>query len=394
VKANTIILGVGLVTVSTFRGWAEEKFEANSDTAPVVAVARVSRENLEKTITLSAEFKPYQQIDVHSKVSGFVKEMKVDVGDHVKIGDTIAILEIPELKEDLKKAAAATRGAEEDVKRAKAKFEETHLAGTRLEEVAKQQPNLVAEQDIDAAKSLDLEAEAVFESAKQHVEECQANEKKIQTMLEYGVITAPFDGVITKRYADTGALIQAGTTSNTQAMPVVSLAQDNQLRLIFPVPEKAVSAIRTGQAVRIEVPATGAVFTGAISRYARQVDRATRSMQTEVDVENTGEKLTAGMYATVILPTDQKKSVLAVPVQSLSPGTDPTVYVLNKKNQIEERHVVVGMETPQKVEILRGLEENDLVFIGNRSQARLGQQVIPKIVEIVGMKMPGDNGNG
>jgi RND family efflux transporter MFP subunit len=350
--------------------------EVSTRSAPVVAVAKVGRTKLARTLTLSAELEPFQQILVHAKVAGFLKSIRVDVGDHVSAGDTLALLEIPEASDDLKRASAGTQAAHEEVKRAQAHYDEVHLASQRLLEVARRRPDLVAQQDLDTASAKDRDSEAALASAREHAEESQANESRMLTMLGYGTITAPFAGVVTKRYADTGALIQAGTSSNTQAMPVVSLAQDDRLRLRFPIPESAVPFIHTGTPVEVAVSAGQRSFTGTVARYSGQVDRATRTMLAEVDVPNPGSSLTPGMYASATVTLEERANVPSVPVQALAGGT---ALVVAGDGRLQERKVRTGLETPERVEVVEGLHEGDLVVVGGRSQLRSGDRVVPKL---------------
>ncbi len=341
-----------------------------------VAVARVSRADLARTLTLSAEFRPFQDVAVHAKVAGYVRVIRVDVGDHVRRGETIATLEIPELADDLRKAAAATQAAREALKRAQARHDELHLVDQRLQQVAKQRPNLVAQQDLDSAHDQDAAGEASLAAAKNNVEESEANENRVKTMISYGLITAPFDGVVTRRFADTGALIQAGTASNTQAMPVVNLAEDRLLRLSFPVPESAVPFVDDGTPVEVEVLAVHRKIAGKVARHSGQVDRATRTMETEVDVPNQDLSLTPGMYATVTLTLERRNGTLAVPVRAVSEGT---ALAVGAGGALEQRKLRIGLETPDRVEVLAGLKEGELVVIGGRSLLRVGDRVTPKL---------------
>lgn len=398
ISITTGVVGLGL---GAFLIWhwlhgddAKRAIAEKSVKSPKVAVAKVQREDLSQSLTLSAEFRPYQEVNVHAKVSGYVQSIVVDVGDHVKAGDTIATLEIPELNDDLKKASASTKAAKEEVKRAQAKYDEVHSASQRLIQVAKEQPNLIAEQDVDTARSQDQAAAAALSAAQLQVAESEANENRMVTMTGYAVITAPFDGVITHRYADTGALVQAGTTSNTQAMPVVSIIQDNLLRLIFPVPESAVSCIQNGTPVEVTVLSSGESFRGKVTRFAAKVDRATRTMETEVDVPNADLRLTPGMIASVSIATQERKNVLSIPVESLSSGKQSTVLVINKEGTLEEKVVKTGMETPESIEVLSGLNEDDLVVVGARGQLRPGEHVTPEMMKLAQTKRRSGGTNG
>lgn len=373
------------------------KVEAFSNKAITVAVSKSSRENLSKTLAISAEFRPYQEVEVHAKVAGYVKTIYVDVGDRVSSGQLLASLEIPEFKDDLEQAAASNKRFEEEVKRAnseleraKAAHEEAHLTYTRLLAVNEAKPNLVAQQEIDQATGRDRIAEAQISTAKaalsvaeQQLEVSKASEGKVKTLNTYSQITAPFSGVVTKRFADTGSMIQAGTASNTQAMPLVRISEISRLRLILPVPESIVPKIHIGASVEVKVQSLGKSFQGTISRFANKIDSSTRTMETEVDVANHDFVLTPGMYASAVLTIDQKNNVVTAPLQAIANlENKPTVLIVNQEKNIEERPVTLGMETDTKVEVLSGLSEGEMVVIGNRSQYKPGQKVEPKLIEM------------
>jgi RND family efflux transporter MFP subunit len=369
----------------------------DSIAAPTVAAAKVLRTDLTRALAVTAEFRPYQVIDVHAKVSGYVKRIYVDVGDRVKEGQLIAVLEIPELQDDVQTAEASVSKSQEEIRRAQADLERAqsahvveHLASSRLVDVSKTRPGLVAQQEVDDAVGRDRVAEAQVATAKatlstadQQLRVAQADRERVRTLFAYAQIKAPFAGVITKRYADTGSMIQTGISSQTQSMPLVTLAQENLLRLVIPVPESAVSRIRLGSQVEVSVSTLGEKFEGKVARFADQVDMATRTMHTEVDVPNPKGELVPGMYASASLVLNNERSALAVPVQALTRAEDRiTVLLIDKHNKLEERPVKIGVEAPDQVEILSGLEEGDLVVIGNRSQLQPGMAVQPKVISI------------
>jgi multidrug resistance efflux pump len=160
-----------------------------------------------------------------------------------------------------------------------------HLSYTRLAEVSKQRAGLVAQQEIDDAHSKDLVAEAQVSAAKSNLaaaeEQVHVNSaelQKIKTLFDYTHVTAPFAGVVTKRYADTGSMLQAGTSSNTQALPLVRLSENRLLRLVLPVPESAVPTVHIGQNVDVRVPTLSRTFSGRVARFAEKVSSATRTM--------------------------------------------------------------------------------------------------------------------
>jgi RND family efflux transporter MFP subunit len=365
------------------------------DSTLVVPVAKAARTDLSGNIVLSAEFEPFQEVDVMAKVSGYVKEIPVDIGSRVQEGQLLATLEIPEMADDAAKAAANVRAAASDiaalndeVRRVSAAHDMSHLSYARIDGVAKKEKGLVPQQDVDEAHSRDLVAEAQIAeansrlaAAEQKLHVAQADESRLKTIFKYTSISAPFAGVVTKRYANVGALIQAGTASQSQAMPLVRLSQNSVLRLVLPVPESAVSRIHLGQTLDVRVSALGKTIPGRVARAAGTLQMATRTMDTQVDVANPSLTLIPGMYAEVTLNLDDRRNILAVPIDAIEgSGTDAHVFAVRDK-AIRILPVTVGIETAQKAEILTGLDEGDQVIIGRHAGLKAGQAVTPKLEE-------------
>src|SRR5262249_9498989 len=300
---------------------------------------------------------------------------------------------------DIKQDEAAVKRATEEINRAQADLERTrsahevaHLASTRLAGVLKARPNLVAQQDIDEATGRDRVAEAqvstaqaALAAAKEQLEIAKAAQGKTQALFDYSRITAPFAGVITHRYADTGAMIQAGTSSQTQAMPIVRLSQNDRLRLVIPVPESAVPRIHVGNDVAVSVQSLHKTVTGKIARFSDRLDTETRTMHVEVDVLNPKLDLVPGMYADATLVLDASKDALVAPVQAID-RTENGARVLvvsgdgESPGTIEERRVALGLEADDRIEVTRGLNAGDLVVVGSRAQLKPGAVVMPKMV--------------
>jgi len=399
-KLWIVLAGVGLAGVLAW--WigktpGKVNGEAGAEQAGAVpaAVARVQRGALQNSLRIAGEFKPFQDVDLHAKVAGYIRTMYVDVGDHVKEGQVIAVLEIPELAAELAGADASVRRwheeirrAQGDVQRAESAHAAAHAACERLEEAAATRPGIVAQQEIDDAHAKDLEGEAqvasvraALSSAQQQLEMAQANQKQYGALANYSRMVAPFAGVITTRYADTGALIAAGTASSAQSMSVVHLAQISKLRLVLPIPESMAGQIRVGNSVKVHVQALNQDIEGKVSRFANSLDLQTRTMETEIDFDNRDGKLIPGMYAETALTLAANKSALLVPLEAVAQnGSDATVLAVNADNVIEEKQVKLGMQGTTRVEVLSGLNENDRVIIGNRSQFRSGEKVAPKEV--------------
>ncbi|MBI4908773.1 MAG: efflux RND transporter periplasmic adaptor subunit [Acidobacteria bacterium] len=365
-------------------------------TPPVVAAAKAEISDLRRSIILTAEFRPFQEVNVMAKVTGYIKKLHVDVGDRIQPGQMIAELEIPEMLDDQARADAAIKRTQAEVERSRDELRRTesaheiaHISYKRLADVLKARPGLVAQQEVDNAQNRDHVAEAQIASSKsalavaeEQVRVSQAERVKLNTLYAYSKVLAPFAGVVTKRYSDTGAMILAGSASAT---PVVQLCQNNVLRLIFPVPESAVSRIRLGTTVQVRVPTLDRSFPGRVARYADKVDRATRTMDTEVDVPNPNLVLIPGMYAEVSLGVDERKGVVVVPLQSLGGSEDaPNVMVVKGDGRLELRTVETGLQDSSRSEIVSGLEAGEVVVNGSRGRLNAGQTVQPKIISLEG----------
>jgi len=379
-----------------------EKAHADNAAAPVegvsVGVVEVGRMPLDRTLRLSSELVPFQQIDIYAKESGFIKELPVDYGSRVKKGDLIATLEIPELEAQLKQDDAAIKNAanmvthaEKQLDRVVAQHQVAHLEYTRLSTVAKQRPGLVAQQEVDDKQGLDLASEAqievtkaTLESAQSELQQAQARRVHDQTLFDYSKITAPFAGVVTQRYANFGTLVQAATGSAVQALPIVQLSEDDKYRLVIPVPESYVHFIRIGDLVSVSVPSLNRTFPGRVSRTSVDVKEDTRTMHTEVDVLNPDHVLYPGLYVDATLTLERKSDAVAIPLQALNRSGDRTsVFVVNSSNIIESRPVTLGVQTADHVEVTSGLHEGEKIVVSDRSGLKAGQTVRPQAIELM-----------
>lgn len=413
-QTTKIILGISAAVVAlAICMWVSHSRTAADDAAhdettasePVAAVVRAEQHPLGVPLALAGAFKPFQDVDVHAKVAGYIKAIYVDVGSHVKEGQTLAVLEVPELKAELSGSEASVRRAQQeihkaqgDVERAKSTHSAAHAMYERLKQASEQKPGLVAQQEIDNAQAKDLEAEAsissaeaAYSAAEQALEVTQANQKQFTALADYTRITAPFAGVVTARYQDTGSLVPAGTTSGSQTMPVVRIAQVSVLRLVLPIPESIAGTIRLGDLVKVHVQALNQDFVGKVSRFADSLDPQTRTMETEIDFDNKDGRLLPGMYVEATLAQAAKKDVLTVPLESVqADGTAGTVLLVNADNVLEERKVRLGLQGSMRVEVLSGLQEGDRVLVGSLNQFRAGMKVKPKEIDA---SQPGQAGS-
>jgi RND family efflux transporter MFP subunit len=360
---------------------------------PSARVAAAQRGDIAHVLALAGQFQPYQVVDVHPKVSGYMKKINVDIGDIVHQGETLAVLEVPELKAqveqtsfELKQSQQEITRAQNEINSAEALHAALHAESERLAQAAATRPGLIAQQELDDAQAKDLSSQAQVDAAKaamaaaqQHAEAARADNERVQALENYTNVVAPIAGVVIWRYADTGALIQGGTSSNNATLPIVRLSQSTLLRLRVPVPEDDVDSVHEGDRLDVRVDAIGRSFTGKVVRFTRSVNFETRTMETEVDVDNKDLSITPGMYANTMLQLKTARDVVTIPVEAvvLDAHQQPTVFVLDGDNRVRIRAVALGLEGSKLAEIRTGIRAGDRVLIGGQEKYQDGEQVNP-----------------
>jgi RND family efflux transporter MFP subunit len=321
---------------------------------PTVAVMRVVRRDLSRTIDLTSELDPYEVVKLYAKQAGYLRDIDVDYGSRVSAGETLATLELPEQEEDLAKSSAAYDLAKADY--------------DRVARVDREDPGLIAQADVDKARADYLMA--------------QDQRDRAGIVEGYSVIAAPFDGVVTKRYVDPGALIQQGT-SGSSAMPIVEVADTYRLRLVVETPESIVPLISVGMPVTVKIAATGETIPDRVARFSYDLHQDTRTMHTEIDVENPDLHIKPGMYASATFVLASRPNVLAIPTQAVVNDGSPSVWIVDAADTLQKRDVTLGLQTPNYVEVKSGLSAGDRVFVGDRTVYTLGTKVEPKLVSSV-----------
>jgi len=336
--------------------------DAPQAAAPLtVAAVAPKRGDVVRSITLPGDLVGFYEAALHAKVSGYLKSISVDKGDAVTQGQVLAEIEVPELQQKLK--------------RARANLEIRRLTRERLEHVWNTDKRLVAREDVDIAESK-------FEQAQADVEELEA-------LVNYTHIVAPFDGVVTGRFVDPGALIQASGGDGKsvsegsahvkgEAMPVVSVADISTLRVYVYLPETEASDIHVG------IPATltlkefpGRTFTGSVARFTKSLDLSTRTMLTEVDLDNPRQELYPGMYADVQLELARHHNALQLPTTAIGnteAGGHSFAYVV-RDNRLVKVPLTLGISNEGWVEVSAGLLGNERVVKNLNPSLRDGEPV-------------------
>lgn len=313
-----------------------------------VELVRPTQGNINRWITLPGDVHALQEATLYAKVAGYLKSIRVDKGDAVKSGDLLAEIEAPELIADLARYRAETEVA-------RAEYE-------RSQQAVLQAPDLVVPVELDRAKGK-------FEVAK-------ANLTRIETLLAFAKITAPFPGVVTKRFVDLGAFIPAATSgSAAQTAAILTLMNFNSVRIQVAVPESEASRVAKGQPVRIAVEAMpGSTFEGAITRFAYALDESSKTMLAEIELPNPKHELRPGMYASVRIGIERHDRVSLIPIAALvMEKTNAFVFTV-QGNVAKKRAIKIGFNDGTNVEIEDRLDE-PVIVVGKRSLSD-GQQIV------------------
>jgi len=353
-----LVLVVCVMAIGCARGNTDP---AQDVSMPTVIVVQPRRADMVRAITLPGDLVGFYQADLYGKVSGYLKSISVDKGDSVTAGQVLAEIEVPELQQKLR--------------RARASLEVRHLTYERLEKVWNSDKRLVAREDVDIA-------EGQFEEGRAEVEELEA-------LMSYTRIVAPFDGVVTGRFVDPGALIQVSGSQSGSAQgangpskagvsPIVSVADLTKLRVYFYLPEDETSLIRVGMPAQLtlrELP--GREFTGTVARFSKALDLGTRTMLTEVDLNNPNHELYPGMYADVSLELARHPDVLQVPVTAVGTEKGKSVVDAVQGDQLTRLPVTTGLSTPSRIEIMSGLTGTEQVVKNFNPSLHDGEKVRP-----------------
>ncbi len=355
--------------------------------APAVNVIHPQRGEMVRSIDLPGDLVGFYEAALHAKVTGYLQSISVDKGDWVKKGQVLAQIQVPELHSNLARAQAS--------------LEIAKITYDRLKHVQQSDPRLVSQQDVDMAYA--------------KYQETQAGVRTLETMVAYTKIVAPFDGVITGRFADPGALIRAGGgdygVDETSGLispgategagghrsgggPILTLADIDQLRVYIYVPEGSYPLIRRGTPAVLrfhEFP--NRVFKGSVARFATSLDLATRTMLTEVDIDNPNHMLYPRSYAHVTLDLIRHADALSLPAAAIEGSGDSAHVLVVKQDHLADVPVSTGITDGTRVEVTSGLTDQSVVVDTYSNAFSPGEKVrfnLPKLAHEA--KSPPDSG--
>lgn len=404
---------------------------ARSEIAPSTARVVVGKP-VKKTLALSTQqpgrIESFEEAPIYAQVVGYVKKVHVDIGDPVEAGQTLATIDVPELRDELKQKQALVSQAEAEEKQAKAAIDAAKAAqksagakvtqaqaGTgraegeltrwtaefkRIQELAaggSLTGKLVdeAQSQLRAAEASKLEASAAVEAAQAAAEEsrvkvlsaeadavaaearlkvAQANENRSQTMLDYAEIKAPFAGVITRRLIATGHYVSPPNT--TSASPLLAVARTDLVRIFVDVPELEAEFVTTGDKVEIRVQALGGqAVPGRVTRTAWALDPSNRSLRTEIDVTNADSTLRPGMFATAMIVLEERPDVVVLPSTAIIRDGNEAYCCVVVDGKIERRKIELGLRSGTEIEVRSGLSADQDVVTSPVAALKPGQAV-------------------
>lgn len=341
--------------------------------ASVETVAVVSKK-LDAPVSLPAQLLPYETVDVYPKVTGFIESINVDRGSHVKKGELLIRLTAPELVAQRSQAESALRAAESQLASAQAKFAADQGTYQHLAAAAKT-PGVVAENDLLVANQTAIADKGTVAAAESNAGAAREALRSVKQMESYLNIEAPFDGIVTTRNLHPGALV-GPASGQGGAMPILQIVDANRLRLVVPVPEAQVGAMKEGEQVNFTVPAyPGQTFHSPIARIAHSIDLNTRTMPVELDVQNRDGRLSPGSFANVMWPVQRPYPTLFVPVTAVSSDQQHSFVIRVRDGKTEWVTVQAGQSVGSNVEVFGGLEPGDEVVRTASDSIRSGQLV-------------------
>ena len=347
VVAAVLLGAVAVGILPRFRQARSRNAEVQSNTGVnTVFTEMVQRDSAGSTLELPGSVAGLHEIAIYARTNGFVKALRVDIGSTVRAGDTLALLDMPDVSEQLRQARASLEQVE-----ATAVLARSTLVRWR----ALREQEVVTPQEFD-------ERQAAASVADANVRVARANVANLSELVRFGALTAPFAGVVTARTIDLGSLVSAGAAAANRAL--FTLVQVDTLRVLFNVPQSAATLISVGQRAEVAVRELGdSTFSGRVALTSRAIDAASRTMLTEVHVKNAGRRLMPGMFATVKLALPAHGSGLRIPSIALIIRADGTQVARVTDDTVHLVPVSIGRDFGTTLEVLDGVKEGDALIV-------------------------------
>jgi RND family efflux transporter MFP subunit len=337
----------------------DDEHRAATET-PRVRVARAQRSAAKGGLTLPGSVQPLQETAIYARANGYVRSWLVDIGAHVKKGQTLVLLDIPDVDEQLRQAQAAANQAKAGIGQAKSQLQLAQTMSHRYTTLAPS--GVVSQQEVDQVQSSLAVQESNLAAAEAAYVSAQANVRRFEDLRSFGTITAPFDGVVTMRSAEVGQLVTAGSTGAAQ--PLFKVAEVDVVRVFVNVPQLYAAGIAVGMDAPTTMRETpGRTFVGKVMRTANELDMATRSLLTEVDLPNADGVLVAGMYAQVSFDVKRQDEPLFVPATAVVFDARGTRVAAIHDGVVTWKKIEIGGDLGDRLAIATGLTDGEEVAV-------------------------------
>ena len=351
--------------------------EAKRDSGPpTVNVIKVTTGTGNSNLELPGNVQAFEQTPIFARTSGYVKARYADIGEHVRKGQLLALIEDPQTEGLLRQSQAQVGQLRAQVLQAQANASLSATQNTRWKALLAQ--GVVAQQDADQKTAQAAADAANVEAARANLAAGEANARNLENLLSFTRVTAPFDGVILSRTIDAGSLISAGSASSVTQM--FSIGQASTVRVFTSVAQSDAAGLRPGQKATVafrELP--GAAYTGSITRTSASIDPSTRTLLTEIDLKNDG-RILPGMYATVSFAISRPNPPVVIPPNALViRSAGPQAVVVDANNIAHFRSLTLGRDTGTVTEVLSGLSPGDTVILSPGDGVIEGAKVQPQL---------------
>ncbi len=359
---------------------------ASADALPTVTTVHPVPQSKYASVTLPVTVSAWEEAPIYAQVAGYMDEMGVDIGSRVRKGEVMAHIAVPELQQGLVDAKARLEEAQASELQAEQSNDLKQLSYQRLAQVQKSDPDFVAEQDLDTASTESEVSRSALQLAKASVNSARAQIGRLEALVQYSTIRAPFNGIVTQRSVNPGDLIQNSSSSNTGSLPLFTVSRTDVVRVFLAIPEQEVSFVDRGAPVTIQLDALpGRVFSGAITRFAGALDPQSRTMRAEIDLPNPKGGLKAGMFGSatvrlhalagsVVLPSAALHQVLSGQSSTQASGNrSDYVYVVRHGKAYQ---VFVTPLSDDGIHVsVSGLSTSDDVVVGASESLANGMAV-------------------
>jgi RND family efflux transporter MFP subunit len=399
IKVLVVVVGVGAAAIVADWHLAASPSPVSStkaDNPPRVEVVRPRRATVAQRLQTNATLEAFEETDLFAKVAGYLSDVRVDIGDHVKAGQVLAVIDVPEMNQELAEAKAQLEAKQSSLESARRQLDHSKANLALQNALAKDREQLGEGRGFISDRTLDQVhanaeiakadlgvAEANRDLAASQVDVAAATVEKIKTLLGYTQIVAPFDGVVARRQVNRGDLVQAAaaTRATPSAGSLFTVQRIDTIRVFCDVPENDVPHLHVGDPAIVK-PAgfDGKPFIGKVTRFSLRLDPETRNMRTEIDLPNPGERLYPGTYAVVSLEMNRRPDALTVPAPAVGSDDDGNFVYTITDNRITRLAVKTGLTDNGRMEVIEGLSEETPVVASTKGAPPLRTAVRPQLV--------------